>query len=69
MTEEQRKIYRVKNREVMRRIRKREKAERLLADGRCPRCTILLNAEYEQWHKGCSWYENNHVLLEKKENV
>jgi hypothetical protein len=41
----------------MREYRIRKRKENLLKKGKCPVCTMLLNKEYECYHKGCIYYE------------
>ena len=33
----------------------------------CPVCTISLKPEFEYLHKGCPWYEKNHVHAKEEE--
>jgi hypothetical protein len=52
----------------MRKYRIRKHQERLLASGRCPVCSILLDPQYEKYHNmygGCSFMRHIHAFREE----
>lgn len=49
-------------RDMMRQYRaKKRKKDLKEKKNKCPRCEILLNVEFEQWHKSCQWYIENYI--------
>lgn len=55
----------------MQKYRARWKEEKFLAQNRCPRCKMMLNPEYEKYHKGCPYYEEklkNHQKIANEPN-
>lgn len=47
----------LRERDRMREKRKIEAKNKPVDPNRCPQCTMLLNPEFEKFHKGCPWYE------------
>ena len=60
MTKEEWREY---NKIAQRRYRKKQRADDLLARGHCPVCTMLLDAEFEKYHKmfKCPYYLQTHI--------
>ncbi len=44
------------NRKKQREYRARDRKNRIISRGQCPRCGMRLLPEYEKNHKTCSWY-------------
>ncbi len=42
----------------------RKRAEKLLANGRCPRCHILLDPQYQKFHTDCSFAKKIHLGID-----
>jgi hypothetical protein len=47
----------IDRRQQMRDYRERKAAEKLLRNNQCPVCSMLLNKEYQRYHKGCPYYD------------